>query len=37
MGVKGPGRGVDHPSPSSAEVRERVEIYKGKLYLYLYT
>jgi len=23
MGVKWPGRGVDHPSPSSAEVRER--------------
>ena len=26
-GVKRPGRGVDHPHPSSAEVKERVEIY----------
>jgi hypothetical protein len=26
-GVKRPGRGVDHPSPSSARVKERVEIY----------
>jgi len=25
--VKRPGRGVDHPQPSSAEVRERVELY----------
>ena len=24
--VKGPGRGVDHPPPSSAEVKERVEL-----------
>jgi hypothetical protein len=24
-GVKRPGRGVDHPPPSSAEVKERVE------------
>jgi len=23
MGVKGPGRGVDHPLPSTAEVKER--------------
>jgi hypothetical protein len=30
-GVKRPGRGVDHPPPSSAEVHERVELY---LYLY---
>ena len=26
-GVKRPGRGVDHPPPSSAEVRERIELY----------
>jgi len=26
-GVKRPGRGVDHPPPSSAEVNERVELY----------
>ena len=26
-GVKRPGRGVDHPRPSSAEVKERVELY----------
>ena len=26
-GVKRPGRGVDHPSPYSAEVKERVELY----------
>jgi hypothetical protein len=26
-GVKRPGRGVNHPPPSSAEVKERVEIY----------
>jgi hypothetical protein len=26
-GVKWPGCGVDHPSPSSAEVKERVELY----------
>jgi hypothetical protein len=25
LGVKRPGRGVDHPPPSSAEVKERVE------------
>jgi len=26
-GVKRPGRGVDHPLTTSAEVRERVELY----------
>jgi len=25
-GVNRPGRGVDHPPPSSAEVKERVEL-----------
>ena len=27
LGVKRPGRGVDHPLPSNAEVKERVELY----------
>jgi len=26
-GVKRPGRGVDHPPASSAEVKERAELY----------
>jgi len=26
-GVKRPERGVDHPPPSSIEVKERVELY----------
>ena len=26
-GVKRPGRGVNHPPPSSAEVKERVQLY----------
>jgi hypothetical protein len=26
-GVKRPGRGVDHPPTSSAEIKERVELY----------
>jgi hypothetical protein len=27
LGVKLPGRGADHPLPSRAEVKERVELY----------
>ena len=27
LGVKRPGRGADHPPPSNAEVKERVELY----------
>ena len=27
LGVKRPGRGVDHPSPSRAEAKERVDLY----------
>jgi len=26
-GLKRPGRGLNHPLPSSAEVKERVELY----------
>jgi len=26
-GVNQPGRGIDHPPPSSAEVKRRVELY----------
>ena len=47
-GVKRPGRGVDHPSPSNDEVKERIELnlyspsgpsglFKGELYLYLWS
>ena len=47
QGVKWPGRGDDHPHPSSVEVKERVELYLyspsgpscpilDQLYLYLY-
>ena len=42
-GVKRPGRGVDHPPPSSAEVKERVRPYvyspsdlRGQFYGELY-
>jgi hypothetical protein len=31
-GVKRPGRGANHPPPSSAEVKERVELYLYSLY-----
>jgi hypothetical protein len=31
-GVKRPGRGVNHTSPSSAEVKERVELYLYSTY-----
>ena len=31
-GVKQPGRGVDHPPSSSAEVKERVELYLYSLF-----
>jgi len=31
-GVKRPGRGVDHPPPPSAEVKERVELYLSSPY-----
>ena len=44
-GVKRPGRGADHPPPSSAEVKKELELYlyplwsfgsvTGYLYLYL--
>jgi len=27
LGVKQPGRGIDHPPPSSTEVKERVKLY----------
>jgi len=31
-GVKRPGRGIDHPPPSSAEVEERIELYLYSLF-----
>ena len=47
LGIKRPGSGFDHSSPSSTEVKERVELYLystsgpswpvlGELYLYLF-
>jgi hypothetical protein len=27
LGIKRPGRGIDHPPPPSSEVKERVELY----------
>jgi len=27
LGVKQPGHDIDHPSPSSAKVKERVELF----------
>jgi len=27
LGVKRPGRAIDHPTPSSTEVKKRVELY----------
>jgi hypothetical protein len=33
-GVKRPGRGVNHPPPSSAEVKERVELYLYSLWAF---
>jgi len=32
LGVKRPGHGNDHPPPSKAEVKERVELYLYSLY-----
>jgi hypothetical protein len=34
-GIKRPGRGVDHPPPSSAEVKERVELYLYSLWAFM--
>ena len=35
QGVKRPGRGVDHPSPSSTDVKERVELYLFPLWAFV--
>jgi len=32
LGVKQPGCGVDHPPPSSAKVKDRVQLYLYSLY-----
>jgi len=32
LGVKRPGRDIDHPPPSSAEVKERIELYLYSTY-----
>jgi hypothetical protein len=34
-GVKRPGRGVDHPPPSSDEVKETVELYLNPLWAFV--
>jgi len=34
-GVKRPGLGVDHPPPSSPEVKERVELYLYPLWAFV--
>jgi hypothetical protein len=35
LGVKRPGRGVDHPPQSSAEVEGRVELYISPLWAFV--
>jgi hypothetical protein len=35
QGVKVPGRGVDHPPLSSAEVKEKVELYLYPLWAFM--
>jgi hypothetical protein len=35
-GVKQPGLGVEHPPPSSAEVKERVELHVHLLHLWAF-
>jgi len=34
LGIKRPGYGIDHPPPSSAEVKERVKVYHYYYYYY---